>query len=192
MGDSSQLSQGLTPSHPITSRKAGCCRIPAEHPEKLADRVGFEPTVLFPAHTLSRRARSTTPASVLIPVGGWAALWCVAAGCATLDWAFAAGISGSVSRPGSLPPTHVTTAWRLLSGTVLSGRSASHSAAKRPAGKAKRQTDLNHHGERIGDPSGVRFRGGDPPSARAAGGRLPGKDRCRRRPSGRGSPADDT
>gem|GEM_PF-6503226 len=27
-----------------------------------AERVGFEPTVRFPAHTLSRRASSTTPA----------------------------------------------------------------------------------------------------------------------------------
>ena len=28
----------------------------------IAERVGFEPTVQFPVHTLSRRARSATPA----------------------------------------------------------------------------------------------------------------------------------
>ena len=30
----------------------------------LAERVGFEPTVEFPLHTLSKRARSTTPTSL--------------------------------------------------------------------------------------------------------------------------------
>ena len=32
----------------------------------LAERVGFEPTVRFPVHTLSRRASSATPASLRI------------------------------------------------------------------------------------------------------------------------------
>ncbi len=32
--------------------------------KEMADREGFEPSVPFPAHTLSRRARSTTPAPV--------------------------------------------------------------------------------------------------------------------------------
>jgi len=32
--------------------------------EELAERVGFEPTVEFPLHTLSKRARSTTPTSL--------------------------------------------------------------------------------------------------------------------------------
>src|SRR6516165_8877322 len=31
---------------------------------QLAERVGFEPTVEFPLHTLSKRARSTTPTSL--------------------------------------------------------------------------------------------------------------------------------
>ncbi len=35
------------------------------HCSLLAERVGFEPTVRLPAHTLSRRASSTTPAPLL-------------------------------------------------------------------------------------------------------------------------------
>ena len=31
---------------------------------RMAERVGFEPTVEFPLHTLSKRARSTTPTSL--------------------------------------------------------------------------------------------------------------------------------
>ena len=36
----------------------------ADHPEGVAERVGFEPTVRFPVHTLSKRAQSTTLTSL--------------------------------------------------------------------------------------------------------------------------------
>ena len=35
-----------------------------ERSEELAEREGFEPSVEFPLHTLSKRARSTTPTSL--------------------------------------------------------------------------------------------------------------------------------
>jgi hypothetical protein len=37
---------------------------------RLAERVGFEPTVEFPLHTLSKRARSTTPTSLRFRING--------------------------------------------------------------------------------------------------------------------------
>src|SRR5262249_38636357 len=36
----------------------------SDHGDGMAERVGFEPTVEFPLHTLSKRARSTTPTSL--------------------------------------------------------------------------------------------------------------------------------
>ena len=38
----------------------------ADHPEGVAERVGFEPTVRFPVHTLSKRAPSTTRTSLRV------------------------------------------------------------------------------------------------------------------------------
>src|SRR5437867_2477932 len=37
---------------------------------KLAEREGFEPSVEFPLHTLSKRARSTTPPSLRFRING--------------------------------------------------------------------------------------------------------------------------
>ena len=50
--------------HPGLAARRPCCPRPLRG---LADREGFEPSVPLTAHTLSRRARSTTPASVLDP-----------------------------------------------------------------------------------------------------------------------------
>ena len=49
-------------------RAARCLKITrsarTERSEGLAERVGFEPTVRFPVHTLSKRAPSTTRTSL--------------------------------------------------------------------------------------------------------------------------------
>src|SRR5204862_1694634 len=41
----------------------------------LAEREGFEPSVEFPLHTLSKRARSTTPPSLRFRINGLRAVW---------------------------------------------------------------------------------------------------------------------
>src|SRR5262247_2830401 len=42
---------------------------------RLAERVGFEPTVEFPLHTLSKRAPSTTRTSLHFRINGLRTVW---------------------------------------------------------------------------------------------------------------------
>src|SRR6266540_5091259 len=51
------------------------CFIPITCREDLAERVGFEPTVEFPLHTLSKRARSTTPTSLRFRIKKLRTVW---------------------------------------------------------------------------------------------------------------------
>ena len=57
-------------------RQGGCCLASmANDRVRLAEREGFEPSVEFPLHTLSKRARSTTPTSLRFRINELRAAW---------------------------------------------------------------------------------------------------------------------
>src|SRR5690242_17827740 len=55
----------LLRSRPGGVHKASVVRSPGSDKNRLAERVGFEPTERFPVHSISSAASSTTPAPLL-------------------------------------------------------------------------------------------------------------------------------
>ena len=62
-------------SHPCAEPSRRSSRAILRERRRMAERVGFEPTVEFPLHTLSKRAPSTTRTSLLFRINHLRAVW---------------------------------------------------------------------------------------------------------------------